>query len=121
MFSFKLRKITCHCDRFALKQKQKIIYHKDLSMKAYMVVIPLFSFVLTACSTPATSLNNEDLCAKLAEGEYFKNNWIWDPAFKEYQDRKTKGTISVEQCETIKAKKIASFAKKDAEAEVEAD
>ncbi|MGN1603278.1 hypothetical protein ACKEWE_00295 [Yersinia enterocolitica] len=90
-------------------------------MKAYMVVITLFSFVLTACSTPATSLNNEDLCAKLAEGEYFKNNWIWDPAFKEYQDRKTKGTISVEQCETIKAQNIASFAKKDAEAEVESD
>lgn len=89
-------------------------------MKAYMI-IPLFSFILTACSTPATSLSNEDLCAKLAEGEYFKNNFIWDPSYKEYQQRKAKGTISVDQCETIKAKNIAIFTQKDAEAEVESD
>lgn len=89
-------------------------------MKVY-IIIPLLSFILTACSTPVTALDDEALCAKLAEGEYFKNNWIWDPTFKEYQVRKQKGTISVEQCDAVRAKNMAAFAQKDAETEVQSD
>lgn len=53
-------------------------------MKVYMLVIFFFFFVFIVCLMFVILLNNEDFCVKLVEGEYFKNNWIWDLVFKEY-------------------------------------
>jgi hypothetical protein len=78
-------------------------------MKLY-IVIPFFSLIITACSTPVAQLDNDALCARLAEGEYFRNNWIWDPAFKEAENREQNGTISKAQCDKVRAQNMNIFA-----------
>ncbi|MFC0225196.1 hypothetical protein [Serratia aquatilis] len=89
-------------------------------MKSY-IVIPFFSLMITACSAPVAELDDQTLCKRLAEGEFYKNNLIWEPAFKEFEQRRQQGTISIDECKAIREKEKAIFAEKRTEESMPVD